>query len=456
MEILTRRRRLKLRLSFEGLIVGIFTGIIIAAFRFLIDEADIYRPIYFELLKLKQEVHLYFLTLIVLMLIAFILTKFIKIDGQIAGSGVPQIKGILQDKMNMTRPLRLVLMKFIASTACIGAGMSLGRAGLSVQFGACIGNFFNKLLGRHHIHISTSETIESKYLLTAGAGAGLAAIFNAPLSGVIFCVEELQKKFSPELLMVSMTSAVSASTIVKFVFGIRPVFETITPSLNTVPLISTAPSTEMLESMTPIKFFICLIVLGSFVGILGSMFTKILIISLDLYDKLNILGVKRFMVPLILILPIGLTLPDILGCGNILVDELLSHHFLLFTLIILYISKFLFTMICFGTNAPGGIFLPLLVLGALSGNIFASIGVENNFFGVEWTAMFIIFAMAAYFAAVVKSPITGSVLIMELTGNFYHLLALIIVSSIAFLVSDLCGGKPAYSALLERSLNRKS
>lgn len=456
MEILTKRRQLRLRLSFEGLIVGIFTGIIIAAFRFLIDEADLYRPIYLELLKSRQEVHLYFLTLIVLSCIAFILAKFIKIDGQIAGSGVPQIKGILQNRMNMTRPLRLVLMKLVASTMCIGAGMSLGRAGLSVQFGACIGNFFNKLLGRHHIDSAADNTIEGKYLLTAGAGAGLAAIFNAPLAGVIFCVEELQKKFSPELLMVSMTAAVSASTVVKFVFGIRPVFETITPSLNTVPLISTSPTLEMLESMTPIKFFTCLIILGLFVGVLGSIFTKMLIISLDLYDKCNIQGVKKFMIPLLLILPIGLVLPEILGCGNILVDDLLSHQLVLSTLIVLYVSKFLFTMLCFGTNAPGGIFLPLLVLGALSGNIFANIGVENNFFGTEWTAMFIIFAMAAYFAAVVKSPITGSVLIMELTGNFYHLLALILVSSVAFLVSDLCGGKPAYSVLLERSLNRKS
>ena len=77
-----------------------------------------------------------------------------------------------------------------------------------------------------------------------------------------------------------------------------------------------------------------------------------------------------------------------------------------------------------------------------------------NFFDADWTAMFIILAMAGYFSAVVKSPITGSILIMELTGNFNHLLALIIVSSVAFLISDLFGSKPAYSALLERSLNK--
>ena len=392
------------------------------------------------------------MTVAILIALAYLLAKFIKIDGQVAGSGIPQIKGILQNKMQMSRPLRLIFLKFIASTACISAGMSLGRAGLSVQFGACIGNFFNKLLGRKSLHNQTS--IESKYLLNAGAGAGLAAIFNAPLAGVIFCVEELQKKFSPELLMVSMTAAVSASAVVEFVFGVRPIFEAITPTFNNAPLISSQVTFEMLSTMPPIKFIICLVILGTLIGILGALFTKMLILSLDIYDKIKIDGVKKFLIPSILILPIGLTMPKILGCGNILVDELLIDNFELSLLIILYVGKFLFTMFCFGTNAPGGIFLPLLILGALSGNIFANVGVICGFFGTDWTVIFIILAMAAYFAAVVKAPITGSVLIMELTGNFYHLLALIIISIVAFLVSDIFGGKPVYSALLERSLRK--
>ena len=150
-KILLKRRRLKLRLTFEGIIIGIFSGIIIAVFRFLIDEADLYRPIYFEFLKSAQNIFLYLLTIAILFLIAWTIKKFIQIDGQIAGSGVPQIKGILLNKMKMKNPLRLIAMKFFSSILAIGSGMSLGRAGLSVQFGACIGNFFNKLLGRHQI-----------------------------------------------------------------------------------------------------------------------------------------------------------------------------------------------------------------------------------------------------------------------------------------------------------------
>ena len=349
----------------------------------------------------------------------------------------------------MTRPLRLIAVKFVTSILAIGEGMSIGRAGLSVQFGACVGMFFNGLLGRH-------QQFEGKFLLTAGSGAGLAAIFNAPLAGVIFCVEELNKKFSAEQLMVSMTAAVSASAVAELVFGVRPVFEAITPVMNSRPLISTVPTLDMIATLAsaPFDFFISFAALGAVTGVLGALFTKSLLISLNVYDKIKIKGTRRFLIPLILAVTVGLYLPEVLGCGNVLVDELLRGEVAPSMLIMLFAMKFLLTMICFGSGAPGGIFLPLLVLGALAGEIFSIAGSTVGLFGYEWATLFIIFGMAGYFAAVVKAPVTGSILIMELTGSFTHLLALIIVSSVAFLISDLLGGAPAYTALLNRSLRR--
>ena len=426
--------------------VGSVTGTIIAAFRFLLDEADIYRPLWLDRLNTQSDPFDWLMTLAVIVSTAWFIATAIKRDGQIAGSGVPQIKGILQGAMSMTRPLRLLAVKFIASVLAIGEGMSLGRAGLSVQFGACIGELFNQ----------NRSALEEKFLLTAGAGAGLAAVFNAPLAGVIFCVEELNKRFSSELLLVSMTAAVSSSAVVELVFGVRPVFETLTPVLNSEPLVSTLPTLEMsaIISADPLEFTAYLLMLGALTGVFGALFTRSLTLSLDCYDQAGIDGVKKIMIPLALALGIGMWLPEVLGCGNVLVDELLSGDFVLATLLVWFVGKFFFTMICFGTGAPGGIFLPLLVLGALSGEIFAVLASDVGLLGSQWSTLFIIFGMAGFFAAVVKAPITGSILIMELTGSFTHLLALIIVSSVAFLVSDLFGGTPAYTALLNRSLHR--
>ena len=441
-----------MRLFFEGALVGIFTGVVVAALRFLLDEADIYRPIIFAHVDSLGKI---LLAACVMILLAAILARAIKFDAQVAGSGVPQIKGILQGRAQMIKPFRLLAMKFFATVLGIGAGMSLGRAGISVQFGAAIGNFFSKVIyadKKHH------EAVEGNFLLTAGAGAGLAAIFNAPLAGVIFCIEELRKRYSQEILIAAVTAAVIASFIVKMVFGVRPVFETITATPLSMPTVMTTPNLEMATALsaTPLKFAAIFILLGMLCGGVGAIFSKALIFSLETYDRLKIFGVKRFAIPLLLAIPLGMELPQVLGCGNVLVDEILVTHLALSLLIILLAGKILFTLICFGTNAPGGLFLPVLVIGALIGNIFARLGNAMHLFTADWTTLFIIFGMAAFFAAVVKAPVTGSILILELTGQFSHLVGLIVVSGAAFLISDLCGGKPIFSALLEHSQSKKS
>lgn len=440
------RRLLHFRLFLEGIIVGIFTGVIVAALRFLLDEADIYRPKVFALVDTFGEI---LLAAFVMIFIAFLLAKAVEFDSQVAGSGVPQLKSILNGHSQMIQPFRLLIVKFFATVIGIGAGLSLGRAGISVQFGAAVGNAFTRLIYAKNYH---HEAAEGNFLLTAGAGAGLAAIFNAPLAGVIFCIEELRRRFSQEILIASVSAAVMASFVAKIVFGVRPVFETITATPLNVPSVMTNPTFEMIASLsaTPIKFAALFILLGTICGVTGAIFSKALIFALNTYDRLKIFGVKRFAVPLLLAIPLGIYLPQLLGCGNVLVDEMLSSQHTLSLLTILLAGKILYTLISFGTNAPGGLFLPVLVVGALIGNLFALMGNLLHIFTADWMTLFIIFGMAAFFAAVVKAPVTGSVLILELTGQFEHLFWLIVVSGAAFLVSDLCGGEPIFSALAER------
>lgn len=145
-------------------------------------------------------------------------------------------------------------------------------------------------------------------------------------------------------------------------------------------------------------------------------------------------------------------MPQVLGGGSPLVDSLVITDYPLAFLLLLLVGKFLFTMLCFGSGVPGGIFLPMLVLGSLGGAVFAKLAIVLGVLPAPFAVNCIVFGMAAYFSAVVKSPITGSILIMEMTGSFEHMLALIIVSMTAYLVADLTGGQPVYDMLLERSL----
>ena len=446
MTMMTDPRHFKLRLFIEGNIIGIATGMVIALFRYLLELSEEYLPVLYR--WLPEHIAWIPVWFLLLAICGWGLYRIVRRDGMTSGSGIPQIKGILLGEMDMNWA-RVLILKFLGAVLGSGAGLSLGREGPSVQLGACLGQGLGRLTHRSYA--------ESHYLLTAGAGAGLAAAFNAPLAGVIFCLEELTKNFSAFVLMGAISAAVTATTVTQYFFGMQPVFH-----MGVVPVIDTG------------HMYILLIVLGAFVGLLGLAFNPMLTRSQDFYKKMP--ARYRPLVPLFCAGVLGFLLPEILGGGSRLVDSLvvtddplawlalrlvgtvplvdslvLDYYRLCF-LLVLFLGKFFFTMLCFGSGVPGGIFLPMLVLGSVGGAVFAKIAIFFHWMPELFAVNCIVFGMAAYFSAVVKSPITGSVLIMEMTGSFEHMLALIIVSMTAYLVSDLTGGEPVYDMLLSKSL----
>lgn len=343
LELLVDKRRFSLRLLLEGLAVGLGAGISISVFRYLLAGSEILRPVIYHNLREAladgqwQWLALYILSFII---IAYLLKLIVAREPMCTGSGIPQIKGILQGDMSM-RWFSVLWSKIIGGVLAIGAGMSLGREGPSVQIGACVGQGLSQT--------SRRTGFESRILMTAGAGAGLAAAFNAPLAGVIFGLEEMQKTISPALLLTGITASITAATVTEVVFGMSPVF-----SMGyLLPL--------------PLNLFDVLVVAGIVIGLLGRLFNIALAYSLNTYSRLGLSGMKKPLVPLALAGILGFVLPEILGGGNLLVDSLVVTDYTIGFLCFLFVGKFLFTMICFGSGVPGGIFLPMLVLGAAGG-----------------------------------------------------------------------------------------
>lgn len=430
LELLVDKKRFSLRLLLEGLAVGLGAGISISIFRYLLAGSEILRPVIYHNLREAladgqwQWLALYILSFII---IAYLLKLIVAREPMCTGSGIPQIKGILQGDMSM-RWFSVLWSKIIGGVLAIGAGMSLGREGPSVQIGACVGQGLSQT--------SRRTRFESRILMTAGAGAGLAAAFNAPLAGVIFGLEEMQKTISPALLLTGITASITAATVTEVVFGMSPVF-----SMGyLLPL--------------PLNLFDVLVVAGIVIGLLGRLFNIALAYSLNTYSRLGLSGMKKPLVPLALAGILGFVLPEILGGGNLLVDSLVVTDYTIGFLCLLFVGKFLFTMICFGSGVPGGIFLPMLVLGAAGGAVLAKLLVLAGLLPAMYYADIIVFGMAAYFSAVVKSPVTGSILILEMTGSFQHMLALLVVSLTAYVISDLTGGRPVYDELLDRALGK--
>jgi len=405
----------------ESIIIGFAVGLVITILRYILEKLSI------VIIRVYQIIHTNFyffiIWIIFLLLLGLLLGIIIKKEPMISGSGIPQVEGIIIGYIKINW-LRVLILKFVGTILAIGAGLSLGREGPSVQLGAAIGQGISRLLGRFRV--------EEKYLVTSGASAGLAAAFNAPLAGVVFALEEVHKNFSPLVFVSAMVASLTSTFVAGELLGVRPIF-----NLQYLPVM-------------PLNNYFYLILLGIVTGLFGILFNKTLLKTQDIYNNLKIKPYIKPLIPLLISILVGLWLPMALGGGEGIVDTLSRNNFSLKFLIMLLVVKFFFTMISYGSGVPGGIFMPLLLIGSLLGDIYGNAIIKIISINPIYIKDFIVFAMAGYFAAIVKAPITGSLLVTEMTGSFSHLLALNTVSITSYLVAGLFSNRPIYESLLER------
>jgi len=262
-----------------------------------------------------------------------------------AGSGIPHIKGVLMH-VRVLNWRRLLPVKFLGGVLAIGAGLSLGREGPTVQMGAAVG----KAIGEW-MHLPRRSRGQ---LIAAGAGAGLAAAFNAPLAGFIFVIEELQRELSPLTYGTALIAAVVADIVTRMLTGQLPSFHVTgypMPPLSALPLFA---------------------LLGVAAGLLGVAFNQSLLWTLRWFHRWK--RIPRWARPALVAVLAGLLawwLPQAVGGGHGLAEALLRGEYaaagLLGFLLVLFLAKFLLTVISYGSGVPGGIFAPLLVLGSLLG-----------------------------------------------------------------------------------------
>lgn len=423
-EMLSNFSNMKKTVVFDGIIVGIGAGFISVAYRFFLSYMEkLSHFIYSKELTVPYTLFLFaFLT--ILGIIVGLLVKFAPLS---SGSGIPQVQGELMGIFNMDEK-KTIVAKFIGGSLSAIGGLSLGREGPSIQLGAASGKLISKFLRR--------DQNEQKYLISAGASAGLAAAFSAPISGTIFVLEEMYKNFSHLILVPAIIASVIADFMSKTVFGLSPAFS--------------------FKVQTPLSLheYIHIIFLGIVVGLIGVSFNKTLLFIQSLYKKIPI---KNEFKPVIAFLIAGVfayTFPYVLGGGHHVLENLVTHRVSIQLLIMILILNLIFTAISYGSTAQGGIFLPTLVIGAIGGGLYYDI---LNYFGFmgqnDYFVNFIILAMAGMLASVVRSPIISIMLVTEMTGSFDHILSLCMVSITSYLVAEICKCKPIYESLFERMIS---
>jgi CIC family chloride channel protein len=351
-----------------------------------------------------------------------------------SGSGIPQVKAALGG-VAIALNARVALVKLVSTLLSLGSGLTLGRQGPTVQIGAAIAAQLSAWVPTSPDH--------RRQLIAAGAAAGLAAGFNAPIAGVLFVVEELLQDVSGLTLGTAILASFVGAVVSRLLGG---------QGLN---VSSNILRTYTSFSAEEIPLFL---VLGILAGLLGTLFSRGIIVSLQLHRH-----VFNWSLPwrigcagLISGLAVAL-LPSALRDGASLQEVWITSEFGWQIIAVIFIAKFVLTLVAFSSGAPGGLFAPSLILGSTMGYLVGSaaqylqttVGIP---LGVDATGGLLttsaLTGMGAFFSAVTRGPITAIVIVFEMTTDFNLVLPLMIGSVTAYLVAEAMHGGSIYKHLL--------
>jgi chloride channel protein, CIC family len=420
------------RLALVAPIVGAGAGVVCALFRLALEQANAWR----NALLRQAHVHVTLGFVLVLLgcaaaaaLAAFLVRRFSPHAG---GSGIPQIEAALNGDLPPAPP-KLLPVKFFGGLVALGSGMALGREGPSVQMGAVVAH----LVG--NIFRLSSEDL--RLLLAAGAGAGLAVAFNAPIAGAVFVLEELVRRFEPRMAIVALGASSTAILISRLFLGDAPDFRVAIASQAAMP---TGPLPYADAATWPLY-----VGLGLVAGFVAALYNRALLgafvglrqwPAIPVEAKAGAIGVIVGMVCWFA--------PELAGGGDDITQGLLAGGIAIGSIPLAFAVRFALGTVSYAARTPGGLFAPMLVLGAQLGLVFGALcaGMFPHL-GIE-PAAFAVVGMAAFFTGVVQAPLTGIVLATEMTAAFTTLLPMLAACFAAMLAAHLTRTAPIYDALL--------
>lgn len=404
-----------LRLGFSGIFIGFTVGLIIAIFR--ISSSWAFSNL--GSLIQKQQHDSAFLSIMFFVYILAALTTgiLIKKYKAIRYGGMPWDEAVLY-KNQAQPPRKILLTKFIGSWLVMAAGISVGREGPSIQMGA------SAALGLGQSD-SSSDT-DRDFFVLAGCSAGLSSAFSAPLSGIFFVFEKMRTKFSWLLLYYLLAGAVgmSVSVIMFFDLGLM------------LPLKA--------QNQLKLYEYAGLIPLGVVCGAIGLLYAALIRYSKKIYSNQKIF--PEISLPLFPFLGAALMFlfyPLATGEGLDILSGIKSNAFLVDQLLFFLVIKLVFTAFCYGSGIPAGLMVPLFCVGGVSGGIYHSLMNSVNLLPGTMLQPCIVMGMAASFAAAEQAPLTGCILILEMTGAYVYTPGLLLCALVGLVMALFLRGKAA-------------
>jgi CIC family chloride channel protein len=349
-----------------------------------------------------------------------------RVEPSAAGSGIPRVLAVL-DETVAPAPARVIPVKFVAGTLAIGSGLALGREGPTVQMGGSFAYQAGKLLRR--------SWADCRALLAAGAGAGFAVAFNAPIAGALFVFEVLVKRFDARMAVAALAACGVATWVGRAISGNAAEF-------------TVAPLTE--PGLLALPSFV---LLGIAAGFAGMVYNRTLLATLQACERLPGLSAEvRAGAIGAAVGALAWFAPSLVGGGDGLAQQALSGEGTLVLLPLLFLLRLGLIAVSVAAGTPGGLLVPFLALGAELG-LWVGLLCTLAFPGLALdTHGFAVVGMAALFTAIVRAPLTAIVLICEMTASATMWLSLTMACCTAMLVPTLFGEASILDALKTRLL----
>ena len=421
-----RRQGSLLVLGLLALVAGAGAGLIGAIFRLSLEEADRFRNTLIFRIHDHELIGFLLVTGGAAAAIAFAAWLVRRFAPYASGSGIPHVEAALNEELPPAPP-GLIAVKFFGGLLAIGSGLALGREGPSVQMGAVIAHYVGKRAGR--------GWPDRRVLLAAGAGAGLAVAFNAPIAGAIFVLEELVARFDTRIAIAALGASTTAILVARLFLGDAPDFQVATvayPAATTWPLF---------------------VALGASAGVAATLYNRTLLGAISVAKRLGHRPVElQAAVIGAAVGALAWFAPGLVGGGDQITQRVLSGEAILTVIPMAFLLRFGLGAVSYAAATPGGLFAPMLVLGAQLGLVFGAIcRIAFPELGIDPEA-FAVVGMAAFFTGVVQAPVTGMVLVVEMTAAFTTLLPMLGACFAAILVANLLHSAPIYESLRVRPL----
>src|SRR5215469_11628463 len=408
-----REERLFLLLS---IFIGILSGLLVVSFRMAIEWLSI---LLLGVAPGPGQKRLFLIPCAVGLVVA-VLTRYV-FPG-VRGSGVNQTKAALYIH-NGYISVRTVIGKFFLSALAIGSGQSLGPEDPSLQIGAGVASLIGRRVGLSRTRL--------RLFAPVGAAAGLAAAFNAPISAILFVIEEVIGKWTAGVLGSVVLAAVASVAVARWFWGAEPMFR--------IPSITLRDPRELLAYS----------VLGVIGGFAALIFAKSLgYLRPLLRSQPRWLQLLQPAVAGLLVGCIGyFGLPEVMGAGYGAIDQAMHAQFALKALLLLAAFKIVATTVSFSSGTPGGMFAPTLFIGAMLG---AAVGSFEKIFFPHLTGSigsYALVGMGVLFAAFLRVPLTSVFMVLEVSGNYSIILPVILANTIAYLISRSLQPTPIFELL---------